>query len=139
MARDGDGACQAPAAGSLGPLSQRLVLCADLALLLEGLPDLAGGLEEVWRSLTGVPMLDLKMVVEYVRLCGQATLAAKVGFFLTRHRDALGVPERVLTRLRRLRPRQPRYLDRRLGGKMVADWNLIVPTPVLNRDWEVVR
>jgi len=102
-------------------------------------PDLAGGLEEVWRSLTGVPMLDLEMVVEYVRLCGQATLAAKVGFFLTQHRDALGVPERVLTRLRRLRPRQPRYLDRRLGGKMAADWNLIVPTPILNRDWEAVR
>jgi len=102
-------------------------------------PDLAGGLEEVWRSLTGVPMLDLDMVVEYVRLCGQAMLAAKVGFFLAQRRDALGVPEPVLMRLQRLRPKQPRYLDRRLGGKMAADWNLIVPTPILNRDWEAVR
>lgn len=102
-------------------------------------PDLAGGLEEVWRSLAGIPMLDLEMVVEYVRLCGQATLAAKVGFFLAQHQEALGVADPVLKHLRDLRPRQPRYLDRRLGGKMAADWNLIVPAPILNRDWETVR
>lgn len=102
-------------------------------------PDLAGGLEEVWRSLTGVPMLDLETVVEYVRLCGQATLAAKVGFFLTQHREVLGVPEPILTRLQALRPRQPRYLDRRLGGKIAPEWNLIVPTAILSREWEAIR
>jgi predicted transcriptional regulator of viral defense system len=102
-------------------------------------PDLAGGLEEVWRSLTGVPMLDLDRVVEYVRLCGQATLAAKVGVFLAQHREALGVPEPILSRLQRLRPRQPRYWDRRLGGKLAAGWNLIVPVPILERDWEAIR
>lgn len=102
-------------------------------------PDLSGGLEEVWRSLAGLPMLDLDAVVEYVRLCGQATLAAKVGFFLTQHREALGVPDAVFGRLRKLRPRQPHYLDRRLGGKMAADWNLIVPAAIMNREWEAVR
>ena len=102
-------------------------------------PDLAGGLEEVRRSLTGVAMLDLEAVVAYVRLCGQATLAAKVGFFLAQHRQALGVPEPLLTRLRKLHPRQPRYWDRRVGGKLAADWNLIVPAPILERDWERIR
>ncbi len=102
-------------------------------------PDLAGGLEEVWRSLAGIPMLDLSTVVEYVRLCGQATLAAKVGFYVAQHREALSVPDSVLKRLQELRPRQPRYLDRRLGGKMAVDWNLIVPMPIVNRDWEAVR
>jgi len=46
--------------------------------------------------------------------------------------------EPILTRLQALRPRQPRYLDRRLGGKMAADWNLIVPTSILTREWERV-
>jgi predicted transcriptional regulator of viral defense system len=99
-------------------------------------PDLSGGLEECWRSLAGIPMFDLDVIVEYVRLCSQATLAAKVGFFLEQRRENLGVPERVLTRLRRIRPAQPHYLDRKLGGRMAPGWNLIVPAAILDREWE---
>jgi predicted transcriptional regulator of viral defense system len=98
-------------------------------------PDLAGGLEEVWRSLANVPLFDLDVVVDYVRLCAQATLAAKVGFFLEQHQQALGVPREALERLRRLRPKQPHYLDRRLGGKLTPGWNLLVPTPALTGEW----
>lgn len=94
-------------------------------------PDLAGGLEEAWRSLAGIPMFDLEIVVKYVGLCSQATLAAKVGFFLEKHREALGVSGQVLTRLRRMRPEQPHYHDRRLGGRMAPGWNLIVPSILL--------
>lgn len=101
-------------------------------------PDLAGGFEEVWRSLSSVPLFDLNVVVDYVRLCGQATLAAKVGFFLERHQAALGVPRTVLERLRRMRPKQPHYLDRKLGGRMAPGWNLMVPAPVLAGEWERV-
>jgi len=101
-------------------------------------PDLAGGFEEVWRSLSSVPLFDLNVVVNYVRLCGQATLAAKVGFFLERRQAALGVPQTVLERLRRMRPKQPHYLDRKLGGKMAPGWNLMVPAPVLAGEWERV-
>jgi predicted transcriptional regulator of viral defense system len=101
-------------------------------------PDLAGGLEEVWRSLSSVPLFDLNVVVNYVRLCGQATLAAKVGFFLERRQAALGVPRTVLERLRRMRPKQPHYLDRKLGGRMAPGWNLMVPAPVLAGEWERV-
>lgn len=101
-------------------------------------PELAGGLEEAWRSLSGVPLFDLDVVLEYVRLCGQATLAAKVGFFLERHQEPLGVPKEVLERLRQMRPKQPHYLDRKLGGRMALGWNLIVPAPVLTGEWERV-
>ena len=101
-------------------------------------PDLAGGLEEAWRSLAGVPLFDLDAVLNYIRLRGQATLAAKVGFFLEQRREALSVSEEALTRLRRMRPRQPHYFDRRLGGRMAPAWNLIVPTPILTREWEAV-
>jgi predicted transcriptional regulator of viral defense system len=102
-------------------------------------PDLAGGLEEVWRSLSSVPLFDLNVVVNYVRLCGQATLAAKVGFFLERRQAALGVPRTVLERLRRMRPKQPHYLDRKRGGRMAPGWNLMVPAPVLAGEWETIR
>jgi len=102
-------------------------------------PDLSGGLEECWRSLAAIPMFDLGVVVEYVRLCGQATLAAKVGFFLEQHREALAVREGTLQRLRKMRPRQPHYLDRRFGGRMASNWNLVVPAPLLAGEWGAVR
>ena len=102
-------------------------------------PDLSGGLEECWRSLAAIPMFDLDVVLQYVRLCGQATLAAKVGFFLEQHREAIGVREETLERFRKMRPRQPHYLDRRLGGRMASSWNLVVPAPLLAGEWEAVR
>jgi predicted transcriptional regulator of viral defense system len=102
-------------------------------------PDLAGGLEEVWRSLSAIPLLDLRVVVEYVRLRELATLAAKVGLFLERHRQHFSVPARVLDELQSLRPRGPHYLDRSKGGKLVAEWNLIVPTTLLEGEPEAIR
>ena len=99
-------------------------------------PDLAGGLEEGWRSVAGVPLFDLEAVLGYVRLRGQANLAAKVGFFLEQRREALGVRDEVLARLRRMRPAQLQYLDRRLGGRVAPGWNLIVPAPILAGEWE---
>ena len=77
------------------------------------------------------PLFDLGVVVDYVRLCGQATLAAKVGFFLERHQAALGIPRTVLERLRRMRPKQPHSLDRKLGGRIAPGWNLMVPPALL--------
>ena len=102
-------------------------------------PDLAGGLEEVWRSLPGIPLLDLGAVVQYVRLRGLASLAAKVGLFLERHRAHFSVPPRVIEELRLLRPRAPQYLDRARGGKLVPTWNLIVPASILEAEPEPAR
>ncbi|OGA43455.1 MAG: hypothetical protein A3G24_12650 [Betaproteobacteria bacterium RIFCSPLOWO2_12_FULL_62_13] len=48
-------------------------------------PDLAGGWEEIWRSLETVEFFDLDVVVQYVLLLENATTAAKVGFFLEQH------------------------------------------------------
>jgi predicted transcriptional regulator of viral defense system len=102
-------------------------------------PDLTGGLEEAWRSLSAIPLLDLGAVLDYVRLRNLATLASKVGLFLERHRDHFSVPARVLEELRSLRPRAPHYLDRSARGKLVPAWNLIVPMVLLEGEWEAVR
>ena len=99
-------------------------------------PDLAGGWEEVWRSLETVEFFDLDQVVSHVRLLGNATTAARVGFYLEQHAQLLQVGEVHLRALRRLRPAQPRYMDGSRGGKWVAAWNLVVPEAVFDRSWE---
>lgn len=100
--------------------------------------DLTGGFEEAWRSLSAIPLLDLRALLEYVRLRKLATLAAKVGLFLERHKDHFSVPASMLDELRSLRPRAPHYFDRSARGKLMAPWNLIVPTALLEGEWEAV-
>ncbi len=104
-------------------------------------PQFSGGWEEVWRSLESIEFLDLDRAVEYVLLLANATTAAKVGFYLEKHREALMAEERHLTELREKRPRQPHYVDRRSRGSgiLVAAWNLVVPTEVVERSWEELR
>ncbi len=100
-------------------------------------PDLSGSWEEIWRSLESVEFFDLDRVVEYALLLGNATTGAKVGFFLEQHREPLMVEDRHLKALHELRPRQPHYLDRarRTSGRLVSEWNLVVPREVLERAW----
>lgn len=101
-------------------------------------PDLSGSWEEIWRSLELVEFFNLDQVVEYALLLENATTAARVGFYLDQHREALMVEDEHLAPLRKLRPRQPHYLDRskRTSGTLVKDWNLMVPEDVLHRTWE---
>jgi len=100
-------------------------------------PDLAGGWEEIWRSLESVEYFNIDRVVEYARLLENATVNAKLGFFLDQHRDALMVEEQHLAALRVHLPKQPHYMDRtrRKLGRWVAEWNLMVPRDVLHRTW----
>ncbi len=99
-------------------------------------PDLGGGWEEIWRSLESVEYFDLDLVVQYVNLLGNRTTAAKVGYYLQQHAETLMVEDRHLAPLRQLRPRQPHYLQRGKSGKLVRDWNLVVPGSVADKSWE---
>jgi predicted transcriptional regulator of viral defense system len=103
-------------------------------------PDLSGGWEEIWRSLESVEFFNLDKVVEYALLLKNSTTAAKVGFFLEQHRDALMVNGSHLDSLRTLRPQKPHYMMRtsRKPGRLVANWNLVVPVEILNRSWQEV-
>jgi len=100
-------------------------------------PDLTGSWEEIWRSLEAVEFFDLDQVVEYTRVLGNATTAAKVGFFLEQHRESLMVQEMHLNELRKLCPKQPHYLERGRPNhcKWVKGWNLMIPTEILGRTW----
>ena len=101
-------------------------------------PDLTGSWEEIWRSLESVEYFDLEKVSSYVDLLGNATTAAKVGFFLEQHRESLMVDEEHLKMFRDRRPRRPHYMERgrRKAGRFVAAWNLVVPEEVYSRVWE---
>jgi len=95
-------------------------------------PDLTGSWEEIWRSLESVEFLNLDKVALYVDLLGNATTAAKVGFFLEQHRDSLIVDEAHLKTFRDRLPRQPHYLERsrRKAGRCFAAWKLVVPEEI---------
>ncbi len=104
-------------------------------------PDLAGSLEEIWRSLESIEFFDLDQVVEYVQLLNNATTAAKVGFFLEQHQETLMVDDTYLKTLRRLSPEQPHYFDRgkRKNSIFVKNWNLLVPPEITHKTWEEVK
>lgn len=78
-------------------------------------------------------------VIKYTLLLENATTAAKVGFFLEQHKEALMVEVSHLESLRAYRPRKPHYLMRgQRGGRLVSEWNLVVPLEVLDRSWQEV-
>lgn len=101
-------------------------------------PELTGSWEEIWRSLESIEFFDLDQVVEYVLLLENSTTAAKVGFFLEQHRDTLMVDDAHLKPLRNQRPRQPHYFvrNKRKNCLFVKEWNLLIPTEILNKSWE---
>ena len=90
-------------------------------------PDLAGGVEEVWRSLAGLPAIDPVALLEYVHVLKSARIAARVGFFLECRREELAVPESTLAALQELLPQHPVHMERALGGSLNPRWRVIVP------------
>jgi hypothetical protein len=73
-------------------------------------------------------------------MLGNATSAAKVGFFLEQHREELMVEEEHLEPLKARRPRQPHYMvpNRRKAARLVKEWNLVVPMQIIERSWAEV-
>jgi predicted transcriptional regulator of viral defense system len=123
----------------MGGIARVATLERSLVDVLDA-PERSGGWEEVWRSLEMVEYFDLDEVVAYTRALGSALTAGRVGYFLDLHREPLMVEPPYLEALRELSPAQPRYLDaRRERGKLVPDWNLIVPEQMLARSWTEVR
>jgi predicted transcriptional regulator of viral defense system len=102
-------------------------------------PDLAGGWEEIWRSLEGLRLVDADAVMGYLERLGNATTAALVGYFLEQHQEALSVDEPTLKALESLRPRGRHYLDRKESGRLATRWNLIIPDAIWDRRWEELR
>jgi predicted transcriptional regulator of viral defense system len=101
-------------------------------------PRLSGGWEEVWRSLETIPYLDLDQLAEYALQLGNSTTTARVGFFLSQHRNELSVGDDLLKRLQLRRPKNPKYFtnDTTRSGRLISEWNLIVPESILTKSWD---
>jgi predicted transcriptional regulator of viral defense system len=98
--------------------------------LVEGFrrPAMAGGLEELVQSASGFPVLDLDLLEEVLGRYDVANLWAATGWFLDRFQNSFHVPEDVLSRIERHRPRAAQYLERNSrGGSLALRWNLILP------------
>lgn len=104
-------------------------------------PHLAGGWEEIWRSLEMIAWVAVEQVVEYALLLRNATVVAKVGFYLDQHREELMLSDRHLTPLRQHIPRQPVYWQRseRAPGRLASTWNIVVPQFIWERAWDELR
>jgi predicted transcriptional regulator of viral defense system len=101
-------------------------------------PRFCGSWEEVWRSLDSIEFFDTNTIVTYVRLLGNATTAAKVGFYLHQNRKRLMVDSASLEALRKMRPKNTCYFDASAkgGGHLDKGWNLIINKQILDRGWE---
>jgi predicted transcriptional regulator of viral defense system len=103
-------------------------------------PDLAGGWEELWRSLEAVEFFHLDRVVEYALLLRNATTIAKVGYFLEQHAERYAVRDHHLAELRARRPKSPHYVAgaRDEEARLLPGWNLVVPEALAGRTWQEV-
>lgn len=100
--------------------------------------DLAGGWEEVWRSLDNISQIDIKKLIKYTLMLENATVAAKVGYFLEQRPPHLAIDQKYIKKLLQYIPKQPHYMNRNRHGKgqYIKKWQLIVPIEIIKRKWE---
>lgn len=101
-------------------------------------PKHGGGWEEIWRSLDMIDRIKINQVVEYVLLLNNATTVSKVGFYLSQRQKELKISSEVFDNLRAHCPHSPHYIDSaaRKDGKLVSDWNIIVPKSLITQEWQ---
>jgi len=103
-------------------------------------PELAGGVEEVLKSLDLVRYLDPAKVADYVELLDNRSIASVSGWWLERRRDALGVTDDVLVRLRARLPRSKHYALGAQSGHavLVEPWRVLLPREAVDAAFEGV-
>ncbi|MCZ7663096.1 MAG: hypothetical protein M5U22_09280 [Thermoleophilia bacterium] len=101
-------------------------------------PSLAGGLEELLRSVGGFTSMSPERVAAYARLLGSPTLAARAGWTLEMFADSWRVDTSVLEEMRDLLGRGTYRLLPAIGEskrEFVARWRLYVPADLPYREW----
>jgi predicted transcriptional regulator of viral defense system len=103
-------------------------------------PELAGGVEEVLKSLDLVRYLDPAKVADYVELLDNRSLAAVSGWWLEKRRAALSVTDDVLARLRTRLPRSKHYALGAEPGQavLVERWRVLLPAQAVDAAFEGV-
>ena len=100
--------------------------------------DLAGGLEELLRSLGGFTTVSSELVRSYTHVFASPTYAARAGWVLSLQADAWRPAPGPLAAMRRSLGRGTYWLERRRPGAdytFVAEWRLYVPAGLPLREW----
>ncbi len=102
--------------------------------------ELAGGAEEVLKSLDLVRYLDPAKVADYVELLDNRSISSVSGWWLEKRQSALGVTDDVLARLRGRLPRSKHYA---LGAEpghavLVKPWRVLLPPQAVDAAFEDV-
>ncbi len=92
-------------------------------------PELAGGVEEVLKSLDLVRCLDPATVADYVELLDNQSVASVSGWWLEKRCAALGATDDVFARLGARLPRSKHYALSAQPGHavLVEPWRLLLP------------
>jgi predicted transcriptional regulator of viral defense system len=100
--------------------------------------ELCGGLEEVARSIAGITVFDIDVVIKYCLMIDNATLIAKVGYFLEQRQGAFAISEQELLPLLNRIPTRAQYIIDRHQEKcqLIPKWNIMVPISLINNTWE---
>lgn len=91
-------------------------------------PHLVGGIDELVESASGLPSLDICLLMRLLDQYSNQRVSAAVGWFLESHASAFGVTEGHLAALEHHRPKSPRYLvHASRGGTLMPRWNIVLP------------
>jgi predicted transcriptional regulator of viral defense system len=96
-------------------------------------PELAGGLEEMLKSLGTFPTMDTTLLRDYLSRFGEQSLDQRAGLVLSLLKAELRIPEEFLARMRRSVGGKAYYLIpgmRKGTGRLEREWNVIVPRNV---------
>jgi predicted transcriptional regulator of viral defense system len=92
--------------------------------------DLAGGVEEVFKSLVSMKNINFRRLYDYATRERKKVLFHKLGFFLSRNemRESWHLDDRKLDSIRaNLSSKVYYFLTEKGSGKLERQWNLIVP------------
>ena len=100
--------------------------------------ELSGGWEEVVRSISNINVLDIDRTISYCLKLENATLAAKVGYFLEQREGAFSPTEEQLAILLKSKPLSPQYLSKKRTKpcRLIKKWNIMIPVNIDNKNWE---
>jgi len=92
--------------------------------------DLAGGFEELYKSLLSMKNVNSQKLYEYTKMENKKVLYHKLGFLLSlpRIRETWSVDNNELARIRQNLSSKVFYFETSKGqGRLIEEWNIIVP------------
>jgi len=90
--------------------------------------DLAGGAEEVFRSIGTFPYIKFEILLEYLRLQNKSSLYAKTGYLLDSYRNLFNFSQEQEQKMLAGVAGSYAYLGpRRSGYRFISKWRLLVP------------